>query len=170
MSKRGTGEYDNAIAFLGLGSNIGDRAGNLDSALKLLSEADGIQVLKVSSYHETAPVGYIEQPDFINAVVKICTDLGPKRLLDTCMQIEKKLKRSRDIKWGPRTIDIDILLIGDLILCDKDLTIPHPFMHEREFVLKPLCEISSDVVHPILNKTIDEIVIERETNYRRNEE
>ena len=102
----------------------------------------------------------MEQPDFLNAVVGLETVMSPHELLKVCNQIEQKLKRKRIIHWGPRTIDLDILLYGDLILKDEVLVIPHPRMHEREFVLKPLGEIAPDMIHPVLKLKISELYAE----------
>ncbi len=157
---------DTVTAFLGLGSNIGDKRANLDYATERLAEIEGIEVEKVSSYCETAPVGYAEQPNFLNAVVRIKTVLTPHQLLDVCLQIEQELKRIRTIKWGPRTMDIDILLFDDLVIDDERLIIPHPYMHERGFVLEPLCEIvSEETLHPIYKKTIREMLMDLEKSF-----
>lgn len=144
-------------AFIGLGANIGDRKKNLNQAIEMLKHTEGIEVAVVSSYLNTAPVGYTEQPDFLNAVVELRTYLPPHDLLAVCSNIESVLKRERDIRWGPRTIDLDILLYGDLTVNHENLIIPHPRMHEREFVLKPLNEISPQTVHPVFQKTISDL-------------
>lgn len=149
---------NSVTAYIGLGSNIGDREKNLDSAIDMLRETPCVKILQVSSYINTAPVGYTEQPDFLNAVVEINTTLKPDELLKACMDIEARLKRKRLIRWGPRTIDLDILLYGKQIINNENLIIPHPRMHEREFVLKPLSEIAPNAFHPILNKTVAEIL------------
>lgn len=144
-------------AYIGIGSNIGDRENNLNSAIEMLKQKDGVEVTAVSSYINTVPVGYTDQPDFLNAVVEVTTTLFPQKLLEVCASIEKDLKRERIIHWGPRTIDLDILLYDDLVLNDSNLIIPHPRMHEREFVLKPLKEIAPKAFHPVLKKTIDDL-------------
>ena len=150
-----TGMSGKAVAaYLGLGSNLGNREENLNHAVDMLRNTAGIRVTRVSSYLNTAPVGYTEQPDFLNAAVEVETTLTPHELLEQCHRIEKQLKRERIIHWGPRTIDLDILLFGDLILEDASLTIPHPRMAEREFVLKPLDEIAPDAVHPVSRRSI----------------
>ncbi|MEA4988299.1 MAG: 2-amino-4-hydroxy-6-hydroxymethyldihydropteridine diphosphokinase [Anaerovorax sp.] len=141
-------------AYIALGSNIGNREVNLNQAVKMLNTTTGIKVTKVSGYFDTVPVGYTEQPNFLNAVVEIETYLTAYELLDVCGDIEGKLKRERIIHWGPRTIDLDILLFGNLVLDDELLTIPHPRMHEREFVLEPLNEIAPKVIHPLCNQNI----------------
>lgn len=144
-------------AYIALGSNIGNREDHLNQAVKMLGNAFGIRVTAVSTYFNTAPVGYTEQPDFLNAVAGMETSLSAYELLGICGDIEKKLKRERIIHWGPRTIDLDILLFGNLVLNDELLTIPHPRMLEREFVLKPLNEIAPEMIHPICNKSISEL-------------
>ena len=132
-------------AYLGIGSNLGDKKSNLDSAIASLGEQPGIVVIKVSSYYETEPVGYTDQDWFINCVIEIETTLEPKALLAVCQRIENELKRVRLIRYGPRTIDIDLLLYEGYISDEVDLTIPHPRMTERSFVLIPLYEIAGNL-------------------------
>lgn len=148
------------IAYIGLGSNIGDREYQLNRALELLKSAEKVEVTTVSSFYNTAPVGYEQQPDFLNAVVEIMTTLSADDLLELCSKIEKELKRERIIRWGPRTIDLDILLFGNSVINEKDLVIPHPRMHERKFVMEPLNEIAPFVMHPVFNKSISELFVE----------
>jgi 2-amino-4-hydroxy-6-hydroxymethyldihydropteridine diphosphokinase/dihydroneopterin aldolase/2-amino-4-hydroxy-6-hydroxymethyldihydropteridine diphosphokinase len=145
------------ISYIGLGSNIGDRKANLDRAIDMFRELNGIEVTAVSSYYNTAPVGYTEQPDFLNAVIELRTTLPVSRLLEVCRDIEKSLKRERTIRWGPRTIDLDILLYGDVMVNQESLTVPHPRMHERDFVMRPLNEIAPKAYHPVFKQTIDEM-------------
>ncbi len=147
-------------AYIGLGSNIGDREYQLNRALELLKSAEKVEVTTVSSFYITAPVGYEQQPDFLNAVVEIMTTLSADDLLELCSKIEKELKRERIIRWGPRTIDLDILLFGNSVINEKDLVIPHPRMHERKFVMEPLNEIAPFVMHPVFNKSISELFLE----------
>ena len=126
-------------AYLSLGSNIGDRLQNLSRAVSLLDRPEeGIHVLDVSPVYETDPVGYKDQDDFLNIVVRIETKLEPLALLAVCQRIESALHRVREIRWGPRTIDVDILTYGDLTMNTQRLTIPHPRMEERGFVQVPL--------------------------------
>lgn len=132
-------------AYLSLGSNIGDTRENILRAYDYLEKHQGIKILKKSSFYKTAPVGYEAQEDFLNAAILIETTLDPYELLEYCHKIEKKLKRKRIIRWGPRTIDIDILLFDALTIDDDRLIIPHPRMHERAFVLEPLKELKKDI-------------------------
>lgn len=132
-------------AYLGLGGNIGDRKGNIDEALELLAAQGTIKVLRCSSYYETAPVGYEEQEWFLNVVAEIETELTPLELLSLCNEVEQQLKRVRVIRWGPRTIDIDILLYEGFESNEEKLFVPHPRMLERAFVMVPLAELAPDM-------------------------
>lgn len=149
--------------FLGLGSNVGDRENQLKEAIRLLGEQPGIEVVKVSSFYETEPVGYVDQPDFLNLCIEIQTELSPKAVLESGLAIEQQLHRVRKERWGPRTLDIDILLYGDQIIEEEDLTIPHPRMTERAFVLIPLQEIAPDKVEPRTQTKIKDITVPKET-------
>ena len=131
-------------AVIALGSNIGDTKANLDLALTMLREATDVK--QVSSFYSTKPVGYIDQPDFLNAVCIIETELPAMALLAMLQGIEKVMGRERKIKWGPRTIDLDIIQYGDLISKAEELTLPHPRAHERKFVLEPWHEIEPDAI------------------------
>jgi 2-amino-4-hydroxy-6-hydroxymethyldihydropteridine diphosphokinase len=131
-------------AYLGLGSNQGDRAALLAEALLRLHRTAGAEVVAVSSLYATAPVGLTDQPEFLNAVAAIHTTLPPRELLAACLRIESELGRVRTVRWGPRPIDLDLLLYGDLRLTDAVLTLPHPRMAERAFVLAPLAELAPD--------------------------
>lgn len=144
-----------ATVFLGLGSNIGNRHENLERALKLL--AYEVAICAVSSIYETEPVGYLDQPWFLNAVCKVETDLSPREMLALTNRIEWELGRRRIVKFGPRIIDIDILLYDALIIDEPDLRIPHPEMTRRAFVLIPLAEIGGSVVHPITGMNISDL-------------
>jgi 2-amino-4-hydroxy-6-hydroxymethyldihydropteridine diphosphokinase len=144
--------------FLGLGSNIGDRAANIGRARRLLEEVAGVRVVGMSSLIETRPVGYEDQPDFINAALEIETTLEPRGLLTQIKRIEREIGRKETFRFGPRVIDIDILLFGDRLVDDPGLTIPHPRMHERRFVLGPLAEIAPEVVHPVLKTRIIDLL------------
>ncbi|MFN3396076.1 MAG: 2-amino-4-hydroxy-6-hydroxymethyldihydropteridine diphosphokinase [Thermodesulfovibrionales bacterium] len=146
-----------ATVYLSIGSNLGRREDNCLKALKAMEEK-GMTIKKRSLMYETEPWGVREQPYFINMAVEVETDLPPDKLLQVVKEIEKEMGRTETYKWGPRIIDIDILLYNDLIYERSDLKIPHPFMHERDFVLRPLSEIAPDKVHPVLNKTISELL------------
>jgi 2-amino-4-hydroxy-6-hydroxymethyldihydropteridine diphosphokinase len=148
-------------AYLALGSNLGNRRQNVLGAIAIMHKTKGIRVRRISRFYETEPWGYKNQPKFINAAVKIQTSLLPVRLLIIIKGIEKKMGRMPlNIKWGPRIIDIDILLYGDRKMKSGRLQIPHPEMHRRVFVLKPLAEIALRVVHPKLRKTIGKLLEE----------
>jgi 2-amino-4-hydroxy-6-hydroxymethyldihydropteridine diphosphokinase len=141
-----------ARVFLGLGSNLGDTEGAIQAALGEIRALG--DVIQASSFYETEPVGFEEQPWFLNAVAELNTTIPPKKLLEACKNIEKKLGRKESIRFGPRVIDIDILLYDDLMLDTPELSVPHPRMHERRFVLEPLAEIAPDVFHPTLGTTV----------------
>ena len=144
--------------YLSLGSNMGDKAENLNRAISLLKTDPDIKHLTVSSFYKTAPQGYIDQDSFLNCVVSCNTSLAPEVLLILCQTIEAKLKRVRLFRWGPRTIDVDILLYGDESINTPTLTVPHPRMFERAFVLIPLCELEPEFkIH--LNKLEDQDVL-----------
>ena len=148
-----------AIAYIGLGSNLGRKKANIRRAIKLLSKNKDIKILKISSLYETEPVGYVKQDWFVNSCLKAETNLSPRQLLSVLKNVEKKLKRKRRfIKWGPRTIDLDILFYNNLKLKTKDLVIPHPEMHKRAFVLIPLMELEPNFIHPTKRKSILELL------------
>ena len=130
--------------FLSLGSNLGDRENNLMEAIKKIKDMDEIKLTKVSNIYETEPVGYLEQGRFLNMVIKLLTKLAPLELLNKLQAVENLLMRTREIHWGPRTIDIDILMIDNLKMDTKELTVPHPRMLERAFVLVPLMELTEE--------------------------
>jgi len=131
-------------AFLSFGSNMGDRLDHLQAALHELAQTPGVEIIKASSIYETDPWGLEDQRPFFNAVVWIRTELLPMELLRTCQSIERKRDRVRQIRWGPRTLDIDILRYGSQTINSLELTVPHPRLEERDFVLVPLAEITSD--------------------------
>ena len=139
-------------AYLGLGRNIGNRE-------LQLHDYQGIQVTQVSHIYETEPVGYTNQPKFLNLCIEIETELNPQSLLKCCLTTEQQLHRKREIRWGPRTLDIDILLFGDQIIEQDNLSVPHPRMKERSFVLIPLNDIATKQREPISNKSIGQLVV-----------
>jgi len=147
-----------SIAYIGLGSNIGNKSENILHALNLLNQNHDIKIIKISSFYETEPIGYEDQDWFINAVAELETYISPKRLLGILLGIEQEMGRKREIKWGPRIIDLDLLLYNELCLNKPDLIIPHPRMHERAFVLVPLAEIAENAIHPVFNQSIKEIL------------
>lgn len=148
-----------AIAYISLGSNLGERETQLRSALKLIGERAGA-VQKVSSFHDTSPVGPIRQPRFLNAVAEVETQLPPEELMRALLGIELALGRDRknSVPKGPRTIDLDLLLYDQVILDTPQLALPHPAMYERAFVLAPLVEIAPDAFHPALKMTAAELL------------
>lgn len=131
--------------YLGLGSNIEPKKAHLQSAFDFIEKTEGVYNFEKSPLYETAPVGYLDQDDFVNAVVSFETEKTPYEVLDICKAVEEALKRVRKIRWGPRTIDVDVLLYDDLVLSDEALTIPHPRMHERAFVLEPLLALTPGI-------------------------
>jgi len=146
-----------ATAYIALGSNRGDRRAYLDQALDALRQRPGIAVTKVSSYHETEPVGGPPgQGKYLNAAAELQTDLPPRELLQALLDIEQSLGRVRIEQDAPRTIDLDLLLHGDMVVNEPDLVVPHPRMHERPFVLLPLEEIAPQAMHPIRKVTVTE--------------
>jgi len=151
-----------ATVYIGIGSNLGEREENCRNAIKLLIES-GIKVLRQSSKIETEPWGVTDQPDFINMAIMVETDQKPLALLHLLKNIETDAGRRPTTRWGPRLIDLDILLYDDLILNTPELEIPHPMMCDREFVLKPLAEIGPDVIHPVFRKSIKGLLEDRKS-------
>lgn len=143
--------------YLALGSNLGDREQNLERAIRLLGQ-EPIEVVRRSSIYETAPMILENQPWFLNQVIEVKTGLLPRHLLHSAQRIELELGRVRMIANGPRTIDIDVLLYGRTIMASKELTIPHPRMAERRFVLEPLVEIAPNLKHPVLKQKMSELL------------
>ena len=149
-----------AIVYLSLGSNSGDRVGYLQQAASLIGAAEDINIITSSSFYETEPWRMDSENWFVNAVIQISTSLSPQDLLDVCKRIESQLGRKRygnSDKYSDRTIDIDILFYDNLVTCNDKLTIPHPAIHKRAFVLVPMLEIAQDFVHPLFKKTISDL-------------
>jgi 2-amino-4-hydroxy-6-hydroxymethyldihydropteridine diphosphokinase len=145
-----------AIVYLGIGSNLGDKKDNCLIAVERLS-ATGISVIKRSALYETRPWGVTDQPDFVNMAVEARTSMSPQELLGILKEIEIGMGRKAGSRWGPRLIDLDLLLYDDQIIQSEILVVPHPLLNKREFVLLPLSEIAPDVVHPVLQKKIIEL-------------
>lgn len=162
------GEY----ALLGLGSNLGERDATLKSAVAALRATPGIEVLAVSGFIETEPVGRTDQPRFLNGAARLRTMLSPRDLLQRCLAIEHAHGRDRQAgavnaaggRWGPRTLDIDLLLFGERIIDEPGLRVPHPRLHERLFALTPAAQIAGEMVHPVLRKTVESLC--REERFR----
>ncbi|MDQ3440329.1 MAG: 2-amino-4-hydroxy-6-hydroxymethyldihydropteridine diphosphokinase [Planctomycetota bacterium] len=149
-------------AFIAVGANLGDRSATIRAALDALDRTSGVRVVRVSRLMENPAVGGPEgAPPFLNGAAELSTTLAPHALLATLLDVERSLGRERRQKWAPRTIDLDLLLYGDLIVQSDDLTIPHPLMHERDFVLIPLAEIAAGVMHPTRAKSIGELRFDR---------
>jgi 2-amino-4-hydroxy-6-hydroxymethyldihydropteridine diphosphokinase len=146
------------IAYIGIGSNIGDKANQCEKAISEILKVDRHKLLARSSLFKTRAIGYTFQDWFVNGVIKIETDLKPFHLLQILKAIEYRLGRTEIFRWGPRVIDLDLLLFDQSEIRMKELQIPHPLMHKRQFVLAPLAEIDRDLVHPVLKKTVKELL------------
>lgn len=147
-----------AVAYVGLGSNLGDRRATLEGAVAELGNTPGVRVLRVSSFHDTDPVGGPPQPRYLNAVAEVETSLAPRALLDWLLAVEERFGRARGERWGPRTLDLDLLLHGGLVINEPGLAVPHPRLAERAFVLSPLCELVPDGRHPVLGRTFSQLL------------
>ena len=146
-------------AYVGLGANLGPREVTLLRAVDLLGAEPGVEVLAVSGLRETAPVGNVDQPEFLNGAVAVETSLPARELLDALLRVERELGRVRDgTQWGPRTIDLDLLVYGDEIVDEPGLRVPHPRLHERRFALEPLAELEPDLLVPGKGKVMDLLV------------
>ncbi|MBQ5446829.1 MAG: 2-amino-4-hydroxy-6-hydroxymethyldihydropteridine diphosphokinase [Lachnospiraceae bacterium] len=145
-------------AYIALGSNMGDKLLYLENAVGSIKNDVNCKILKISDIILTEPYGPVEQDDFLNGCIMIDTLYTPHELLRFLQKLENDANRKRDVHWGPRTLDLDILLYDDLVLCDDELVIPHPEMHKRAFVLEPLKQIAPDAVHPLLHQRIRDMV------------
>lgn len=152
--------------YIGLGSNVGDRRAILESALADLHHQPAIEIAAVSSAWETSPVGPLEQADFLNAAAELRTPLEPLRLLEILQSTESAHGRRRRERWGPRTLDLDLLLAGDRRLEEPGLTVPHPRLRQRRFVLAPLLEIAPELVHPVTRERLDGVLARLDTGER----
>jgi 2-amino-4-hydroxy-6-hydroxymethyldihydropteridine diphosphokinase len=138
-----------ARAHIGLGANLGAREATLRHALELLADEPAVDVVAVSSFRETDPLGVVEQPPFVNAAAELETTLAPRTLLETLLDIEARLGRVRDgTRWGPRVVDLDLLLYGDAVVDEPGMVVPHPHLHERRFALEPLAELDPELLVP----------------------
>jgi 2-amino-4-hydroxy-6-hydroxymethyldihydropteridine diphosphokinase len=143
------------LAYVALGANLGDRAGNIRSAIDAIDAIPGVRVTRVSTLIENPAVGGPENsPSFLNGVAEVEATLAPEVLLDRLLEIERSLGRERRARWAPRSIDLDVILYGDRVIDAPNLKVPHPLMHERRFVLEPLAEIAPDVMHPVLDQSM----------------
>ena len=160
-----------STAYISIGSNLGDRLGYIREAIAKLEQSQEIEIRRASSVCETEPVGHKEQPCFLNMVLGLETTLEPLNLLEHLLGIENQMGRKRDQAWGPRNIDLDLLLYDDVVINSDRLTLPHPRMHQRRFVLVPLAEIAPKVVHPSLKKTVEKLLeqLSIDSNSRENE-
>ena len=153
----GVRNVSEAIAYLGLGTNLGGRMDNLHRALGLLSAAPGLRVLRCSQVYETEPWGVADQPRFLNCCVEVAVTVTPEALLGVCKEVEGELGRQPGPRWGPRLIDVDILLYGCRTVDLPDLEIPHPRLHLRAFALVPLAELNEGAVHSVIGRTVGEL-------------
>ncbi|MGA2316681.1 MAG: 2-amino-4-hydroxy-6-hydroxymethyldihydropteridine diphosphokinase [Thermodesulfobacteriota bacterium] len=146
------------IAYIGIGSNLGDKLHHCEKAISEILKIDRHKLLAKSSLFKTQPIGYTSQNWFVNGVIKIETDLEAPELLRTLKTIESQLGRTETFRWGPRTIDLDILFLDDIEIHTEELQIPHPLIQDRQFVLIPLAEIDRNFIHPVLKKTVQELL------------
>jgi len=153
-----------SAAYICIGSNLGDRLGYIREAIRRIEQSKEIKISKTSSVYETQPTEYKDQPWFLNIVLELETMLKPLNLLELLLHIESQIGRKKTRRYGPRNIDLDILLYDDLLVSSDKLTLPHPRMHERRFVLVPLAEIAPQVIHPLKKKSIEELLEELSTH------
>lgn len=154
------GKNSRKIVYIGLGSNRGERRKNIEKSLEFLDKTERIDVISVSPFYDTEPYGYKEQPRFLNGVAKMLTSLKPASLFKKMKKIEKEMGRRKGRRWGPRIIDLDILFYNNIVFNDEELIIPHPELHNRWFVLKPMVDIDPNFEHPVLKKTVNQLLEE----------
>lgn len=140
--------------YIGLGSNLGDRQALIEEALRRLGDREDIRITAVSPVYETQPVGVVNQPPFLNAAASLGTALSPLDLLNALLDVEASMGRVRERKWGPRTIDVDLLLYGQDIVRQEGLIVPHPLLQDRAFVLAPLCDLNPEFIHPVYGRAL----------------
>ena len=146
-------------AYVSIGSNLGDKAANCRSAIEALSRDDGCRLLARSPLYRTEPVDYAEQDWFVNGVVQVATGLKPESLLELLLHIERQAGRVRGaLRYGPRVLDLDLILYGDRVIALPNLVVPHPRMHKRRFVLQPICDINKHLIHPVLGLTMSRLL------------
>ena len=148
------------IAYIGIGSNLCTPGKNCIEAIEKISSTKDIKIISRSSFYQTEPIGRVQQGWFVNSSIKIKTDLSPMNLLSALLNIESVMGRTRKEKWGPRLIDLDLLLYGNVVLKNKGITLPHPEIQNRKFVLTPMSEIAENLIHPTLKKTIKTLLQE----------
>lgn len=153
------------VCYLALGSNKGDRFNYLQKTVNLIEDDDNIRLLNISSVYETKPFGYIKQDNFLNAVIEIITQLPPEQLLKRLQEIEIQIGRTENVKWGPREIDIDIILYDDTKIIEQEIIIPHPGVYERDFFLIPLLELNNTLADPVSGKRLEEFIMELKDTY-----
>jgi 2-amino-4-hydroxy-6-hydroxymethyldihydropteridine diphosphokinase len=147
------------VAYIGVGANLGERESSIATAVQKLSDSAGVKVVRVSALIENPAVGGpVDSPAFLNGAVEVLTSLSAAELLGRLLEIEREIGRVRREKWGPRPIDLDLLLYGDEVIDAPGLTLPHPLMHQRRFVLEPLSQIAPQVVHPLLKRTVGKLL------------
>ncbi len=148
----------NNIAYIGIGSNLGDKLGNCMKAINLAGNIKGCTVRARSDFFQTEPVGVEGQDWYVNGAIALYASISPTHLLKTLLAIEAGMGRERRRKWAPRSIDLDLLIYGGHVICEKNLTLPHPLMHLRRFVLAPMVQLAPDLVHPVLKQTMTELL------------
>ena len=147
-----------ARAFIGAGANLGEPVRQIKQALDELEKSPGVRLLGASSLYRTQPVGPVEQPPFINAVFALECGMNPHELLALLLSVEEKMGRIRGERWGPRVIDLDLLFYDEMVISGQGLEVPHPRLHERRFVLVPLVELAPDIIHPVIKKTVFDVL------------